>query len=176
MKGKAILFFLGFCLMLSACKKEIGKKEYTMTFRFESGDEISLTGKIFEKYKKNKKYLSEIDGGYSLKMIKEMRGLYLEFSNKVNKKANNTTIALKVSDKKLIWNDDWRFWLENPTMFANNNSGSFTGDVEMEGTYTQKGRAYTVENGDFKFYWRNADEDFGMNDTILKDKWTLKRS
>ncbi|MDR0801132.1 hypothetical protein [Fluviicola sp.] len=53
MKGKAILFFLGFCLMLSACKKEIGKKEYTMTFRFESGDEISLTGKIYEKNKKS---------------------------------------------------------------------------------------------------------------------------
>ncbi|MDR0801913.1 hypothetical protein [Fluviicola sp.] len=169
MKGRTILFFLGFCLMLSACKKEIGKKEYTMTFRFESGDEISLTGKIFEKYKKNKKYLSEIDGGYPLILI-DGRGLYMEFRN------NNTTIALKTSDKKLICNDNWNFMFKNPTIFANNQSGLVTGNVEMEGTYTQKGRAYTVENGDFKFYWRNADEDFGMNDTILKGKWTLKRS
>ncbi|MDR0801128.1 hypothetical protein [Fluviicola sp.] len=171
MKGRTILFFLGFCMLLSACKKEIGKKEYTMTFRFESGDEISLTGKIFEKYKKNKKYLSEINGGYSLKLIEEMGGLYMEFNS------HNTAVALKISDQQLILNRAWRFGFVNPAaIFANNQPGLVTGNVEMEGTYTQKGRAYTVENGDFKFYWRNADEDFGMNDTILKGKWTLKRS
>lgn len=170
MKGRTILFFLGFCLMISACKKEIGKKEYTMNFRFESGDEISLTGKIFEKYKKYKKYLNEIDGGYSLKLIDGV-GLYMKF---YSFEVSNTTTALKMSDKKLICNDEWKLMFGNPITFANNQSGLITGEIELEGTYTQKGRAYTVENGDFKFYWRNA-EEFGMTDTILKGTWSLKR-
>jgi hypothetical protein len=175
MKGRTILFFLGFCLMLSACKKEIGKKEYTMTFRFESGGEISLTGKIYEKNKKNKKYQGQIDGGVPMVEIEKV-GLYMEF---YSYKANNTTIttgAIKSADKKLIVNSaKWKFWNEFPPISPNNQSGQFIGTMYLEGSYTQKGRAYIVEDGDFEFYWQNA-EDFGMNDTILKGKWTLKRS
>jgi hypothetical protein len=163
MKGTLLFFITILIIFLTSCKKEIGKMEYILSFQFQSGSTIDLTGRIFEKDRKSKKYKDQIDDGYWMKEI-EKKGLYLDFAN------DNTTMALKSPDNILICNDHWEFWKNFPLI----QSGHAEGDIYLEGSYTQKGRAYTVENGTFEFYWRNA-EVFGMTDTILKGTWTLKR-
>lgn len=156
-----------FCCLLTffSCKKENGKNLYQLTYQFNSGDIFTETGVIYEKYKKNKKYLAPIDS-WGQSIIKEETGLFLKFRSKM--------IALTTEDKKILINEEWNCASQNPVVFANNLIGGFYGEIYMEGSYIQKGRAYSVENGTFEFYWRNA-EDFGMTDTILKGTWTLKR-
>ena len=48
------------------------------------------------------------------------------------------------------------------------------GDIYFEGAYTQKGRAYTVDNGYFEVIWRDV---YGapLTNSVLTGKWTFKR-
>ncbi|AEA43833.1 hypothetical protein [Fluviicola taffensis] len=167
MKGTLLFFITIFIIFLTSCKKEIGKKEYLLQFEFENGHKTELTGKIFEKNKTNKKYKAQIAYGYSMHYI-DGKGLYFDFGY------SNTTMILKTDDQKLIGNSSWTFGKIEPALGTTSFSGNTFGDLYLEGSYTQKGRAYSVENGTFEFYWRNA-EPYGMQDTILKGKWTLKR-
>ncbi|WP_343747850.1 hypothetical protein [Fluviicola sp.] len=49
------------------------------------------------------------------------------------------------------------------------------GDLYLEGAYTQKGRAYTVEDGYFEVIWRDV---YGepLTNSVLTGKWTFKRN
>ena len=48
------------------------------------------------------------------------------------------------------------------------------GDLYLEGAYTQKGRAYTVDDGHFEVVWRDV---YGepLTNSVLTGKWTFKR-
>ena len=49
-----------------------------------------------------------------------------------------------------------------------------SGDVYFEGAYTQKGRAYIVDDGYFEVIWRDNAGD-PLTNSVLTGKWTLKR-
>jgi hypothetical protein len=148
---RIIILLLLSCFVFSGCKKENGKHEYEMILTFDSGDVFSDHGKIFEK---------------SLKRRKEQEIHVNIFDNYT---------FLKVKDNQLICS--YKLSLESlkPVTFANGMSGFFNGDVYFEGTYTQKGRTYTVDDGTFEFIWRNETTGAPMNSTVYKGKWTLKR-
>ncbi|MNV21616.1 hypothetical protein D3C71_1125570 [compost metagenome] len=52
--------------------------------------------------------------------------------------------------------------------------GGKHGDIYFEGAYTQKGRAYIVEDGYFEVIWRDNAGD-PLTNSVLTGKWTLKR-
>lgn len=52
--------------------------------------------------------------------------------------------------------------------------GGKHGDIYFEGAYTQKGRAYTVEDGYFEVIWRDNAGD-PLTNSVLTGKWTFKR-
>lgn len=57
---------------------------------------------------------------------------------------------------------------------GNLNADSKHGELYLEGAYTQKGRAYTVNDGYFEVIWRDV---YGepLTNSVLTGKWTLKR-
>jgi hypothetical protein len=125
---------------------------------------FTKSGKVYEKYRKGKKYDGTpynfaLKGGKSNVFFADIFGGF-QF--------------LKMNDKRVVSSGYLIIEKSISTHFANEQNGSYYGEVYFEGEYTQKGRAYTIENGSFEFYWRNA-EEFGMNDTILKGTWSLKR-
>ncbi|MNJ84746.1 hypothetical protein D3C87_22050 [compost metagenome] len=52
--------------------------------------------------------------------------------------------------------------------------GGKHGDIYFEGAYTQKGRAYIVDDGYFEVIWRDNAGD-PLTNSVLTGKWTLKR-
>jgi hypothetical protein len=54
-----------------------------------------------------------------------------------------------------------------------NHSGK-VGDIYFEGAYTQKGRAYIVDDGYFEVIWRDVNGD-PLTNSVLTGKWTFKR-
>ena len=151
-------------ITLSGCNKENGKHTYELRMTFDSGDVFAKSGKVYEKYRIGKKhdgtpYNFPLKGGKGNVFFADIFGGF-QF--------------LKMNDNRLVSSGYLNIGKADPTQFANQQNGSYEGQVYFERSYTQKGRAYTVEDGSFEFYWRNA-EEFGMNDTILKGKWTLKR-
>lgn len=151
MFGIRIIPFLLVCLLLTSCKKENWKHEYEMRLVFDSGDVFTDSGKIQEK------------------KLKRRRGqeLYIDVFNGY--------MFLKVKGNKLICTDPLYLNSSTPVAFANGQSGSFKGDIYFEGNYTQKGRAYTVDNGTFEFIWRDESTGQPVNSIVYKGKWTLKR-
>ena len=148
---KSIIPLLLISLFLFGCHKENGKKENEMVLTFNSGDVFKDSGKIQEKKitrRKGQEVHVSIFNGYTF---------------------------LKVKDNKFVCS--YRLWLESetPVAFANGMSGSFKGDIYFEGEYTQKGRAYTVDNGTFEFIWRNQTTGQPIDSIVHKGKWTLKR-
>ncbi len=137
--------------LLPGCHKENGKRDYEMQLIFDSGDIFTDTGKIFEKSLKRRK------------------------GQEIHANIFNNFTFLKVKDKLVC---SYRLWLDSdePVAFASGLSGSFKGDVYFDGEYTQKGRAYTVEDGYFEFIWRNEVTGAPMNSIVYKGKWTLKRN
>ena len=161
-----IISILFLCLFIAGCNKENGKHEYEMQLLFDSGDIFTEDGKIFEKFRKNKKYQEQIKDGYSIKYANG-KSLYIEVFNGY--------IFLKVDGNKFVCSDKLFLKSETPVAFANGMSGSFVGDIYFEGDYTQKGRAYTVDNGYFEFIWLNESTGQPMNSIVYTGKWTLKR-
>lgn len=152
-------------IVLTGCHKENGKNDYLMNLNFESGDVFTDEGVIHEKYHFGNKY----DG--------------TPYNNALKVGNGNVFYSTTFGERQFIKMDNNRLVnagnmvlpkISTPLHFANEQQGSCYGDIYLEGSYTQKGRAYTLENGTFEFYWRNA-EVFGMTDTILKGTWTLKR-
>ncbi len=141
-------------LFFAGCHKENGKYEYEMKLLFDNGDVLTDSGKIFEKFRKSKKYKEQIHDAFNIK-ASQGKALYIEvFSG---------YIFLKVNDNKFVCSDQ---------IFAGAGPGE-TGDIYFEGNYTQKGRAYTVENGYFEVIYR---DQFGTAvSDVMKGKWTLKR-
>ena len=166
MLGVRIIFVFITCLLLAGCKKENGRHVYEMRLVFDSGDVFTEYGKIFEKYRNNQKYKQQIKDGFSIKSS-DGNAFYIEVFNGY--------IFLKTGDKKLICSDQIYLDSNSPVAFANGQSGSFKGDIYFEGNYTQKGRAYTVDNGTFEFIWRDESTQQPVNSIIYKGKWTLKR-
>ncbi|MDR0803228.1 hypothetical protein [Fluviicola sp.] len=150
---RIIPFLLVFtCVFLSGCHKENGKHTYEMRLMFDSGDVFTSSGTIAE----NK--------------LKRRRGqeLIVHVFNKYT--------FLKVKDNKFVCSYILYLNSNKPVAFANGMTGSFKGDVYFEGTYTQKGRAYTVDDGYFEFIWRNMTTGEPMSSIVYKGKWTLKRT
>ena len=161
-----IILVFSACLLLAGCKKENGRHMYEMRLVFDSGDVFTEYGKIFEKYRNNQKYKQQIKDGFSIKSS-DGNAFYIEVFNGY--------IFLKTGDKKLICSDQIYLDSNSPVAFANGQSGSFKGDIYFEGNYTQKGRAYTVDNGTFEFIWRDESTQQPVNSIVYKGKWTLKR-
>ncbi len=151
MLGIRMMPFLLICLFLCGCKKENGKHTYEMRLIFDSGDVFTDYGKIEEK---------------SLKRRKGQE-LYVDVFNGY--------MFLKVNDKKFICADKLFLRSDAPVAFAGGQSGVFNGDIYFEGNYTQKGRAYTVDNGTFEFIWRDDVTGEPVNSIVYKGKWTLER-
>jgi hypothetical protein len=122
-----------------------------MRLQFDSGDVFTDYGTIQEK------------------KLKRRKGQELHVN------LFNGYTFLKVKDNKLVCS--YRLYLDSdtPVAFASGMTGSFKGDVYFEGNYTQKGRAYTVDNGTFEFIWRNELTGQPMSSLIYTGKWTLKR-
>jgi hypothetical protein len=160
-----IVFLIGFLLNVNACKKENAKHEYEMTLFFETGDVWRSTGRIFEKDKRYKKYEEELKSAKDYFKIGSSNLVYIDCFDGIG--------VLKY-DKKLGGGGKINNLIDIPVSFANNQTGIFQGTITMEGFYTQKGRAYTVETGTFQFYWSNA-WSFGEFDTIINGTWSLKR-
>ncbi|MNU89640.1 hypothetical protein D3C71_794850 [compost metagenome] len=154
------------CLLLAGCKKENGKHTYEMCLTFDSGDIFTDDGKMFEKHINGKKYRQQIHDAFNLNES-QGKALYLEVFNGY--------IFLKEGSNKFVCSDQLYLTSSTPVAFANGQSGSFKGDVYFEGTYTQKGRAYTVDNGTFEFIWRDLSTGQPVNSIIYKGTWTLKR-
>ncbi len=146
-----IIPFLLFFLLLTGCKKENWKHEYEMRLVFDSGDVFTDSGKIQEKKLKRRKG----------------QELYVDVFNGY--------MFLKLNDSKFICADQLYLTSSTPVAFANGQSGSFKGDIYFEGTYTQKGRAYTVDDGTFEFIWRDESTQQPVNSIVYKGKWTFKR-
>ncbi|AEA43839.1 hypothetical protein [Fluviicola taffensis] len=156
---KKLVYLLICCLSIWGCSKENGKKTYDFALFFESGDEWHYEKKIYEKYKKYYDQDENLDIDFGLKYG---RAIYLEVGQ----------IFYKTDDKKLMGS----FLIEKTqtTLFSGNQTGSFEGFLTVEGSYQKKGRKFIVEDGKFEFLWTNA-EAYGMQDTVLKGKWTMKR-
>lgn len=155
------------CFLLFGCHKENGKHEYEMQLLFDSGDIFTDTGKIFEKYKKSKKYNEQIHDAFNIK-FSQGKALYIEVFNGY--------IFLKEGGNKFVCSDQLFLRSDSPVSFAGGQSGVFNGDIYFEGEYSQKGRAYTVDNGYFEFIWRDESTGQPVNSIIYKGKWTLKRT
>ncbi|AEA43835.1 hypothetical protein [Fluviicola taffensis] len=156
---KKIFYIFICCFLVLACTKENGKKPYDFAFVFESGDEWHFEWKIYEKPRKDDYDDEDLSQDINLK---DGRGIYLE----------NDKVLIKTESKKLMGS----FFIEKTetTIFSGNQTGSFEGYLTVEGSYEKKGRKFIVEDGTFEFLWTNA-EVYGMQDTVLKGKWTLKR-
>ncbi len=151
MFGMRIISFLLICVFLAGCHKENGKHEYEMRLLFDSGDVFTSNGTIRENKLKRRKG----------------QELYIDMFNGY--------MFLKVKDNKFVCTDPLYLTSSTPVAFANGQTGSFKGDVYFEGNYTQKGRAYTVDDGTFEFIWRDMTTGQPVNSIVYKGKWTLKR-
>ncbi len=151
MIGNRIIPFLLVCILLiGACKKENGKFAYEMRLMFDSGDTSVETGDINEKSKD-----------------KRSRVMHVNIFNEL--------IFIKVKDKQLVCSDEIAFRTTKPANFSNGTKTGFYGDIYFEGNYSQKGRAYTVEDGYFEFVWRNPTTGAPVDSIVHKGRWTLKR-
>ncbi len=166
MFGIRIMTILLIGLFISGCHKENGKREYEMQLLFDSGDVFNDAGKIFEKYKKSKKYNEQVHDAFNIKFA-QGKALYIEVFNGY--------IFLKEGGGKFVCSDQIYLTSSTPVSFANGQTGSFKGDIYFEGNYTQKGRAYTVDDGTFEFIWRDMTTGQPVNSIVYKGKWTLKR-
>jgi hypothetical protein len=154
------LTYILICVFLAlGCKKEIGKKPYDFALYFESGDEWHFEWKIYEKYRKD--HYDQEDLPYTI-ALKPGRGIYL----------GDHRALYKTESKKLM--GTFAINKDGNTFFSGNQSGNFEGYLTVEGPYEKQGRKFIVEDGTFEFLWTNA-EAFGMQDTVFKGKWTLKR-
>ncbi|AEA43851.1 hypothetical protein [Fluviicola taffensis] len=156
---KKLLYIFICCLLVLRCTKENGKKPYDFALVFESGDEWHYQYKMYEKYRKD--HYDDEDLAQDV-TLKHGRAIYLE----------NDKVLIKTESKKLMGS----FLIEKTqtTLFSANQTGSFEGFLTVGGSYEKKGRKFIVEDGKFEFLWTNA-EVYGMQDTVLKGKWTLKR-
>lgn len=161
-----ILPILFACLFLAGCHKENGRHTYQLQLLFDSGDVFTDEGIMYEKKMHGKKYRDKIHDAFNLN---ESQGKAVYFE------VFNGYIFLKEGDNKFICSDQIYLDSQSPVAFANGMSGSFKGDIYFEGEYTQKGRAYTVDNGTFEFIWRNETTGQPVNNIVYKGKWTLKR-
>jgi hypothetical protein len=157
---KTVAYILICCLMVWGCKKENGKKPYDFALYFESGDEWHYEYKIFEKYRKDN--YGDDDLPYTIG-LKTGKGIYLG-----PYKALYKTDSEKLMGTFSILKDGVT------TVFSGSQSGSFEGYLTVEGSYKKHFREFIVEDGTFEFLWTNA-EVYGMQDTVLKGKWTMKR-
>lgn len=154
------------CLFLSGCKKENGRHDYEMRLTFDSGDVFTEYGKMYEKPIRGKKYRKKIHDAFNLNES-QGKAVYIEVFNGY--------IFLKEGDNKFICADQLYLRSDKPVAFANGATGAINGDIYLEGTYTQKGRKYRVENGTFEFIWRDQVTGASVDNTVHTGKWTLKR-
>ncbi|AEA43845.1 hypothetical protein [Fluviicola taffensis] len=156
---KKLLYIFTFSFLVFGCTKENGKKPYNFALFFDSGDEWHFEWKIYEKYRKD--HYDDEDLAQDV-TLKHGRAIYLE----------NDKVLIKTESKKLMGS----FLIEKTqtTLFSGNQTGMFEGFLTVEGSYEKKGRKFIVEDGKFEFLWTNA-EAYGMQDTVLKGKWTMKR-
>jgi len=158
MRRLAYIFFG--CLLIMGCKKENGKKPYDFALYFDSGDEWHYEWKIYEKPRKDNYDQEDLEYTMSLG---SKNGIYL----------GDHRALYKTESEKLM--GTFSIGKENvSTLFSGNQSGNFEGYLTVEGLYHKQGRKFIVEDGEFEFFWTNA-EAYGMNDTVLKGKWTMKR-
>ncbi|AEA43837.1 hypothetical protein [Fluviicola taffensis] len=156
---KKLLYVFICCLLVLGCTKENGKSIYDFALVFESGDEWHYYWQIYEKHRKD--HYDQEDLPYTI-ALKSGRGIYL----------GDHRALYKTESKKLMGT----FLISKPegTLFSGNQTGMFEGFLTVEGSYQKKGRKFIVEDGKFEFLWTNA-EAYGMQDTVLKGKWTMKR-
>ncbi|WP_343636326.1 hypothetical protein [Fluviicola sp.] len=133
-----IIPFIAFCLFISGCHKENGKREYEIKLLFDNGDILTDVGTVTEKETTVKKY---------------------------HGKAIYTTVF-----------NDYYFLKVNGKFICSGEiiADGKHGDLSLEGAYTQKGRAYTVDDGHFEIIWRDVNGDPWTN-SVLTGKWTFKR-
>lgn len=162
MKFRIVLFVM--MSVLLACNKENAKKEYEMYLHFESNDHWKSYGRIFEKKKDYGDYEEELADTEFKKSWKKNQLYFSCFDGMIMLKYNNVFGG----------NGTVNEMIQSPVHFAADQTGNFQGSLVLEGAYSQKKRAYTVESGTFQFYWSNA-EDFGLQDTVLTGTWSLKR-
>lgn len=140
-------------VLLSACLKENGKKEYTIRLEFSSGDVWEGSCHVLEKSMKtdDMKYKGQKDV------------IYIDL--------NYGLILYKVENRFLTGVDDLSMDVSNFNMI-NGQSGQIHGRIEMKGEYKRHLRHYSVDNGTFDF--KIAGSPFNVPDTIYSGKWTLK--
>lgn len=146
------LFIVFFLFAVIGCKKENGKHTYEMSLMFDNGDVFKDYGIMYEKPIRGKKYRDKIHDAFNLNES-QGKAVYIEVFNGY--------ILLKEGGNKFVCSDQL-FW------------EGLVGDIYLEGNYTQKGRAYTVNDGYFEVIWR---DQFGnpLSNSVLTGKWTLKR-
>lgn len=150
MLNKSLKFILLISLIFMSCKKENGRHEYVLQLIYDNGTINSFKCKIYEKYRKNKKYNEQFSNKFNAK-VNDGKAIYLTYGGYIFLKINNKLIC---SEQIFTYN--------------------YINDVYFEGEYTQKGNRYTVENG----YFEEIKRDLGGNplDTVFqKGRWSLQR-
>ncbi|AEA43849.1 hypothetical protein [Fluviicola taffensis] len=149
---------------ISSCKKENARKPYLFRLEFDSGDVWEEECYLFEKHKQNKRYKnSGVEKVVDLKHSKD--AIYTDV-------LKGETVLYKVNGRTLIGVSNVIMSVSNFAIL-NHQSGLMLGKIELEGSYKQEFRKYTVENGKFEFQLQGG--LFSLPDTILKGKWTMKR-
>lgn len=166
MFGIRIIPILFVFLLLAGCHKENGRHTYEMRLTFDSGDVFTEYGIMYEKPMHGKKYRDKIHDAFNLNES-QGKAVYIEVFNGY--------ILLKEGGNKFVCSDQLFLRSTKPVAFANGQTGAINGDIYLIGNYTQKGRAYTVDNGYFEFIWRDQTTGQPINDTVYKGKWTLRR-
>nr|WP_294859996.1 hypothetical protein [uncultured Fluviicola sp.] len=147
------------CFLVWGCTKENGKKPYDFALYFDSSDEWHYEWKIYEKPKKDN--YGQEDLAYTMSLGSK-NGIYL----------GEHRALYKTDSEKLM--GTFFITQESTAIFSGSQSGNFEGYLTVEGSYKRHFREFIVEDGTFEFFWTNA-EVYGMQDTVLKGKWTMKR-
>lgn len=163
MKPSIFLLLLG----LFACTKEVAKKDYLMVLQFDNGIKSECLGRIYEKHKVyHQRNTNEIGDMVSMKNYPNAIYFYSNDGIQV--------YLFKTKEEKLVGTVTQLIHITNGSSTLGVEAGNMIGNLEFEGDYKSPFRKITVNNGRFTFQWSNA-ADFGLTDTTLTGKWTLKR-
>ena len=119
-------------------------------------------------HKENGKHPYEIQLLFDNGDVIKDQGIATE--NKLKKYNNRTALYTTVFNDYFFLKVDGKFICSGELIIP----GGKHGDIYFEGAYTQKGRAYTVDNGYFEVIWRDNAGD-PLTNSVLTGKWTFKR-
>lgn len=167
MKNFKLIFLVIF--LFNSCTKEIAKEPYTLSFKFNTGEQINVDCLVHEKPKKYESSTAEWETKYS--NFKKCILIYVEAQFYTSGVWGMS--LLKTEAKYLAGMTYFQAPVDNASFAAGQNI-DISGVIDMYGSYDKKGRKYTVDEGTFTFQWTNA-ADYGETNKALNGTWTLKR-